>query len=95
MSAPMPETGGVTVYEVVNARLKRLFVGRTTLPMNALIAHHRAAPPAAMKGWSKDDAEYRALEFGLTQGAALEFARGYVASFRRDGWRAIVEEVRI
>jgi hypothetical protein len=88
----MPETGGVTVFEVVNEKRKELFVGRTTLPMNALIAHHRAAPPAAMKGWSKDDAAYHALEFGLTAPAAIEFARGYVASFRRDGWRVVTDE---
>ncbi|UPT74849.1 MAG: hypothetical protein M0D55_03800 [Elusimicrobiota bacterium] len=89
----MLETGNVTVFEVVNLSRRELFVGRTTLPMNALIAHHRAARPAAMKGWGHgDDVEYRALEFGMTPRAALEFARGYVASFRRDGWRVIGEE---
>lgn len=87
------EKGNVTVFEIVNLKRKELFVGRTTLPMNAMIAHHRHALPAPIKGWrDADDVEYRGLEFGLTAAAALEFARGYVSSFRRDGWRVLSDE---
>lgn len=86
--------GNVTVFEVVNPIRKELFVGLTTLPMNALIAHHRAAPPKALWEWQEADRiEYRSLEFGMTAAAAVEFLRGYVSSFRRDGWRVVTDEI--
>jgi hypothetical protein len=81
----------VTVFSAINRARKEMYVGATTLPMNALIASFRAAPPAEMRSWEPQDAvEYRSHEFELDAEDAPGCIERYAAA--REGWRILTAD---
>jgi hypothetical protein len=77
-----------TVYELVNDRLREIYVGRTSGPVFRVLRALRFRREPAIAHWDLDDAlPLRSIEFGLNERDAARFIEHYAKTPLPDGWR--------
>ena len=87
----MEEPTNITVFEAINLDRMELFIGATTLPMNALIESFRAELPPEVRSWNSiEGVAYRSLEFHLDASDAAAFIQRYAAA--QKGWKIITTD---
>lgn len=77
-----------TVFELVNERLREIYVAHTDGPVFGVVADLRrlAAPP--IEHWNFDEVRpVRSIEFGLNEEDARKFVQNYVQGDLPEGWR--------
>jgi hypothetical protein len=80
-----------TVFEIVNAPLKEIYVGSTRQGIFLVADELRRAPPEPVKHWDFSQVEpIRSVEFGLGAADARAFIANYVAAELPDGWRFLL-----
>lgn len=80
------------VFEAINDQLQEIFVGASELPVFAMIQRLRDRPPKAIAHWNMKLAEFRSLQFDLTEDDARRFIRGWVKRTLPRGWRYLTEK---
>lgn len=77
-----------TVFELVNDRLREVYVGRTSEMVFAAEYSLRRSPAPAIEHWNLDDVRpARSLEFDLDDEDAERFIADYVSAALPNGWR--------
>ena len=77
-----------TVFELVNEKLREIYVAHTDGPVFGVVADLRrmAAPP--IEHWNFDEVRpVRSIEFGLNEEDAHKFVQNYVQGDLPEGWR--------
>ena len=77
-----------TVFELVNDRLKEIYVAHTDDMIFQIVEDMRCRPATAIKHWNLDDVRpVRSIEFDLTEEDARRFIANYLGTALPNGWR--------
>ena len=79
-----------TVYELVNDRLREIFVGLTEAPLHVELTRHRMLPDPMLLRWGLDELrQVRVVEIFRDRGSAEDFFRRYSRRPVEAGWRVL------
>jgi hypothetical protein len=80
----------VTVFEAANDTTKELYVGVTSLFIDAVIRSHYRRPPREIAHWAREhQISYRCVEYAMPRDAASEFVKNYTQSTAVKGWKTV------
>jgi hypothetical protein len=84
----MAEADDYTVFEIVNAPLKEIYVGATRRAIHELAGRLHHEPHEPIRHWDlREAAPVRSIEFDLNESDAHAFIRNYVKTELPKGWR--------
>lgn len=81
-------TKNYTVFELVNERLREIYVAHTDGPVFGVVADLRRVAAPSIGHWNFDEVRpVRSIEFGLTEEDARKFVENYIRGDLPEGWR--------
>lgn len=86
--SPSSLTKDFTVFELVNEKLREIYVAHTDGPVFSVVAELRRLSAPALRHWDFHDTRpVRSIEFGLSEEDARMFVKNYTRAELPDGWR--------
>ncbi len=80
----------VTIFEASNDTTKELYVGITSLLIDALIRSHYRHLPHEISHWAREhQVSYRCVEYAMPRGEASDFVKHYQRSTSAKGWKTL------
>jgi len=88
-SAPLAKP--FTVFELINDRLREIYVASTDGPVFGVFESFKKRRAPAIAHWNFHDVRQpRSVEFGLSQEEARTFIDGYVHNAIPEGWKYLI-----
>lgn len=79
----------VTVFELIESRAQKIFVGLTELPLEQEYARLRLQPPPSLKAWDWESVRIRPVESFGDPKLARAFYERYAAKTPPPGWAVL------
>jgi len=79
----------VTVYELIENKLQRIYVGQTELAVEQEYVKLRTSPPGALSGWDWTNVQMRPVETFESAKLAGEFLKRYASKTPPPGWAVL------